>query len=156
MLHIPSTLDARLNSRFDPASPHLLSHLLSNISPRISPSECPAFVPDLESEPDLSPPRDGSEESDTPSPPDVLGLYSGPALLQTSRSKKSHGLDISAVDGPVVAEEDEEEMALKQGLKGLYALWNMSRVRKGILPDDQAKTAFVRIVQDVVGLDDEP
>ena len=44
---------------------------------------------------------------------------------------------------------DEDEVALRQSIQGLYNLWRLNRVRKGLAADKQA---FLGTVGDAIGI----
>lgn len=124
----------------DPASPKALARLLAEISPRHS----PAVLDDFE---DIEAPALESDTSDAATTfDDALGLITSaeesPVVHEAPRA-------ITGEFGAAV-EGDEEEEALRQSLKGLYALWKQSRARKGMSSGQGSKASFLRTVQDVV------
>jgi hypothetical protein len=137
MLNIPRQLTNH-NPRWEPASPQALSRLLAEISPRHSPSQNATIIADFDDSLELSPPLDGSsDESDTLSPPDVLGLIADEAPHQTAAPKPS-AEEIQDFKGP-----------MKQSLKGLFTLWKMNSARAGLSEEEQ-RQSFLRVVEDVI------
>ena len=72
-------------------------------------------------------------------------LSGAAVLVKTDAEITDAGVDID--DQSTEADEDEE--ALRQSIQGLYALWRLNRVRKGLAVD---KEVFVRIVGDAIGI----
>lgn len=146
VLHIPSSFVQHTQStgsrRSDPASPKDLARRLAEISPRDEPSHIADFE-DVEAL-ELSPPLESDDSSD------ALGLI-------TSAEASPSGLDepqgVSELDGAVdLGSADAEDLALRQSLKGLYALWKLSRARKGISSSEQEdRAAFMKVVDTVIG-----
>lgn len=138
------------NPRWDPASPHALAALLADISARQSPLQSSTLVTDFEDGLELSPPLDSSDDSDTPSPPDVSELVSGRPLptqsILLSASKKQPAPQEQA-SGDANGSEP-----LKQSLRGIFTLWKLSRPQMGIASDAQDKEAFMRLVGEAIGL----
>lgn len=156
------------HSRWDPASPEALSRLLSTISPRgsRSPSPEPSFDNDTELD-SLSPPTDGSsgtDYSEVRSPP-ALGLLGDTVASESNRAEPHEpltatlsaldidvslgvGMSMDSVNGDVGKNEDD--YALKEGLRGLYNLWKVVRGSKGVSAKESDKDAFLRIVEEVV------
>ncbi|GJE86089.1 hypothetical protein PsYK624_021690 [Phanerochaete sordida] len=126
----------------DPASPKVLARLLADISPRLTPAalddfgdiEAPALETDTSDEATMSDDALGLVTSDEASP-----------ILDEIPS----GLTVDFSAAPV-EKEAEDEAALRQSLKGLYALWKQSQSSKGAASGSESKAAFLRIVQDVV------
>lgn len=149
VLPIPNArlLQPHHNPRWDPASPQALARLLAEISPRHSPAHSPALATEFEDNLELSPPLDGSDDSDTPSPPDVLGLITEPFKLQMTVPS----VVVTADDADATTPVDDEDEPLKQSLMGIYNLWKSGRSRKNITVTED-KEAFMRIVEEVVGL----
>lgn len=126
----------------DPASPKALARLLEEISPRQTPAVLDDFE-DIEEAPLLE-----SDSSDaTTTSDDALGL-----ITSAENSPVVHEA-LTGVTGEfgVAAEEDagEDEEALLQSLKGLYALWKLNRTKKGV-SSAESRASFLRIVEDVV------
>ncbi|KAI0348034.1 hypothetical protein BDW22DRAFT_1350173 [Trametopsis cervina] len=138
------------NPRWDPASPQALARLLADISPRMSPPQNAAVVADFEDDFGLSPPLEGSsDDSDTLSPPDVLGLNPTSALEDQKEALAPNALGLEeGIESATPVFEEEEP--LRQSLKGLFALWKMSRSQKGITSEEADRTSFMRIVGEVV------
>ncbi|EMD42029.1 hypothetical protein CERSUDRAFT_79627 [Gelatoporia subvermispora B] len=178
-LPIPPSAIPRPNlySKWDPASPHTLARLLSTISPRESASPSPApdtyadamTELDATSPPDMVSPTVGGH-SDTPSPPGHIGpsirRESGrappPATLKLNGTIAMDTFPVEQVHSRRSAEEvngssAEAEVALRAGIDGLWKLWKAGRRQTGGADsprnDEDDKTVFLRIVQDVVGSD---
>ena len=159
-------------NKFGAASPSLLARLLEDISPR----RC---APDYDDEDDggldslrlrdlgmdnameLSPLEEDSGETFS-SPEnvnaDALGIDQDDAIpepsffaldrpgeLPTARAATADAND----DGCNAGVADDDEVALQQSVKGLFALWRLNRVRKG-LPAE--KLDFMNVVRCAVGL----
>lgn len=141
-------LQPHRNPRWDPASPHALARLLADISPRLSPAQSPALVTDFDDDLELSPPLDSSDDSDTPSPPDVSALI-GDVPQREMTLSYAMGEESPRESGPPV---DDGSEPLKQSLRGLYTLWKMSRSQKGGSTDAQDKESFMRVVEEAIGI----
>lgn len=128
-------------SRWSPASPKALARLLAEISPRHSPAQEHASLSDLEDEPELSSGLESTASSESVSV-DALGLITDSISPSFSAAQN----DATIMTETEIMEEDDE--ALRQSIKGLYALWRSNRAHKGYLGD---REAFIRVVQDVVG-----
>lgn len=146
-LPIPHSLSHAANrSPWDPASPQTLARLLADISPRQSPTVASHIDDDASDIP--SPPFEssGSDELETPSP-NGLGLTEltedGESLSPPVNGFEVEGDDL---DGETPG-FDETDSALRDSIRGLYALWKSTR-RKGRTESD--RDAFMRIIEEVV------
>ncbi|KAJ3475176.1 hypothetical protein NLI96_g12011 [Meripilus lineatus] len=150
---------------WDPASPETLSRLLSALSPRESRAPSPEPTSDLETELDsLSPPTDASSGTDISEvrSPIALGLFGDdvssvdhghlhePSTLSALDIDVAPGVGMSmnSVRGDIG--KDEDDFALKESLRGLYALWKSVRGTKGVSVKESDKDAFLRMVEEVV------
>ena len=144
ILQIPHSFVKPTGSgRSDPASPKALARLLAEISPR----QGPAMLDDLEDEeavPELSPPLDSSDSSESGS--DALGLMTSVAASSVGRGEPLMNFATE------VAEEEEDVEPLRQSLKGLYALWKLNRSKKGVTSEEEDRALFLRVVEDAISL----
>lgn len=149
-LPIPHSSLSQAPSRapWDPASPQTLARLLADISPRHSPAvvsqtdddESDALSPAFESS--------ASEELETPSPVNGLGLTEGGHSLvsPTANGHVEIGLAEEGDDGNNT-EPDEAGSALRDSIRGLYVLWKATK-QKGFRESD--RDVFMRIVEEAV------
>jgi len=123
----------------DPASPKALARLLAEISPRHDPTVLDDFE-DIEAPALESDASDAATSSD-----DALGL-----MTSAEESPVVHEVpSVINEDFGAALNGNEEEEALRQSLKGLYALWKHSRTKKGASSGQESKASFLRIVRDV-------
>ncbi|KZT74652.1 hypothetical protein DAEQUDRAFT_659485 [Daedalea quercina L-15889] len=125
------------NSRWDPASPRALAQLLAEVPPRASPSPSPLSVPeeaDADSEVS-SPTVGGSSGSDEGS----LTSVSIPGDVSSGATRLGATADDAA----------EEMRALRDGIRGLWKLWEMGRRKRSeALGSDDDKKLFLEVVRD--------
>ncbi|TCD71504.1 hypothetical protein EIP91_008885 [Steccherinum ochraceum] len=144
-----SLSQATARSPWDPASPQTLARLLADISPRHS----PAIVSqtDEEEQEALSPPFDssGSEEQlETPPLTNGLGLTEDGETIVSPATNS-----VVEVEGSLDGENDEgvdfdeAEWALRDSIRGLYALWKAGRRKDS---RENERDAFLRIVDEAV------
>ncbi|KAH8102638.1 hypothetical protein BXZ70DRAFT_1070881 [Cristinia sonorae] len=114
-----SLSQATARAPWDPASPQTLARLLADISPRPSPgimqTDDEASSPTFESS--------GSDELQTPSPPNGLGLVEDGHSLVSPIAEDDAEVQTQEVDEAQTGEWDETDYALQDSIRGLYALW---------------------------------
>ena len=161
-------------NKFGPASPSLLTRLLEDLPPRPLAhdydNEYPYEVERLRLQDfgddngmELSPlDEDSGETFSSPENvnADALGIDQDvdipePSLFALDRpdvastqgvTAESAKVDANASDAGVA---DDDELALQQSVQGLFALWRMTRVRKGLSAD---KADFMSVVGQAVGI----
>ncbi|KAH9937662.1 uncharacterized protein B0H18DRAFT_1081778 [Fomitopsis serialis] len=122
MLPIFGSLAPHGSSRWDPASPRALAQLLAEVPPRATPSPSPLSTSETgEVDSDISSPTvGGSNGSDEGSPGYISGLEDRPLAAPRSLAMCT------------AADNDEAEMgALRDGIRGIWKLWEMGRKRSG-------------------------
>lgn len=143
-LPILGSLARHGNSRWDPASPRALAQLLAEVPLRVSPSPSPLSMSETgEVDSDISSPTvGGSNGSDEGSPGSISALEDRPSTALRSLAMCA------------AADNDEAEMnALRDGIRGLWKLWEMGRRKRSDLQESEDnKERFLEVVRDVVSL----
>lgn len=169
-----------VHAKWGAASPRTLSRLLSAVSSRASPTSTPEHNSRLPSEHGGFSPSRGNifnfgQDSEIPLAPldlsdtelqlDSLSgqgtLYeqeAGESRLPSATSPKTNdsailrSLGMNGIGGSSIETMDEnDEMALRESLQGVWRLWKSTRQRHASIDDDGEKERFLQVVKEVIG-----